>query len=151
MVSILWISNYTSFAFIQVEIIGKHDKERLFAVKVSKSLTMPAPSIKICNISNMSDLQILHMRRICIFSSQQVLNISVQMWSITHYYISLRYKKSKCLNKMLNLSHSSDSKDYMNQVTRDKIMVCGISVTNKIAGSLILILIPMKVENVRNS
>ena len=52
---------------------------------------------------------------------------------------------------MLNLSHSGDSKDYINQVTRDKIMVCGISVTKMIAGSLILILIPMKVENVRNS
>ena len=39
---------------------------------------------------------------------------------------------------MLDLSHSGDSKDYINQVTRDKIMVCGISVTNMIAGSLIL-------------
>ena len=39
---------------------------------------------------------------------------------------------------MLNLSHSGDTKDYVNQVTHDTITVCGISVTNMIAGSLIL-------------
>ena len=72
---------------------------------------------------------------------------------------------------MLNLSHSGDSKDYINQVTRDTITVYGISVTNMIAGSLILKAIyaylvslldwalkvhqrnikPIKVKNVRNS
>ena len=39
---------------------------------------------------------------------------------------------------MLNLSPSGDSKDYINQVMCDTITVCGISVTNMIAGSMIL-------------
>ena len=73
---------------------------------------------------------------------------------------------------MLNLSHSGDSKDYINQVTRDTISVCVWYIShNMIAGSLILKAIyaylvslldwalkfhqrnikPIKVKNIRNS